>query len=83
MGNDNGSTTGWRVLAADHRGPCGNSNIIPFFDYILEINGKRLDGTASDLKEALESNRNKKTELTILNYKTMKERKVEVCPCDN
>jgi len=83
MGNDNSSTTGWRVLSADHRGPCSNCNIIPYFDYILEINGKMLDQTATGLKEALESNRNKQTELTIFNYKTKKARKVEVCPCDN
>lgn len=83
MGNNNVSTTGWRVLAIDPRGPCKECQIIPFFDYILEINGNKLGETADALKKELESNRNKQTKLTILNYKTMKVRKVDVCPCDN
>jgi len=35
------------------------------------------------LKEALEANRNNPTEITILNYKTKKTRKITVCPCDD
>jgi len=79
MGNDNASN-GWRVLATDPRGPCKDANLIPFFDYIIGINGKRLDGCAVSMKEELESALHKPTELTILDYKTNKTRSIEVCP---
>jgi len=82
MGNNNGSTTGWRILAVDPRGPCRECEIIPFFDYILEINGQLL-GRSDLLKTELESNRYKQTKLSVLNYKTSKVREVEVWPSDN
>jgi len=84
MGSDTSSTEcGWRVLATDDRGPCNEGSIIPFFEYIIGINGKRLDGVAVTLKEELQANCNKPTELTILNYKTLKTRKITVCPSDD
>jgi len=84
MGSDNSSTAcGWRVLAIDIQGPCNEGSIIPFFEYIIGINGKRLDGVAVTLKEELQANCNKPTELTILNYKTLKTRKITVCPSDD
>jgi len=84
MGSDTSSTAcGWRVLATDSRGPCNEGSIIPFFEYIIGINGKRLDGVAVTLKEELQANSNKPTELTILNYKTLKTRKITVCPSDD
>jgi len=84
MGSDTSSTAcGWRVLATDFRGPCNEGSIIPFFEYIIGINGKRLDGVAVTLKEELQANCNKPTELTILNYKTLKTRKITVCPSDD
>jgi len=84
MGNDTSTTTsGWRVLATDVRGPCNEVHIIPFFEYIIGINGKRLDGVAVSLKEELQINCNKPTDLTILNYKTLKTRKITVCPSDD
>jgi hypothetical protein len=84
MGSDTSSTaSGWRVLATDSRGPCNEGSIIPFFEYIIGINGKRLDGVAVSLKEELQANTNKPTELTILNYKTLKTRKITVCPSDD
>jgi len=84
MGSDTSSTaSGWRVLASDSRGPCNEGSIIPFFEYIIGINGKRLDGVAVSLKEELQANINKPTELTILNYKTLKTRKITVCPSDD
>lgn len=82
MGNNNASTIGWRILAVDPRGPCKDCEIIPFFDYILEINGHLL-GRSDLLKKELESNRNQQTKLFVLNYKTSKVREVEVCPSDN
>jgi len=84
MGNDTSTTTsGWRVLATDVRGPCNESNIIPFFEYIIGVKGKRLDGVAVNLKEELSTNCNKPIDLTILNYKTLKTRKITVCPSDD
>jgi len=74
------SGCGWRVLAVDPRGPCGKHKIIPFFEYIVAINGKRLNDKSTKVMKSLPLRQCKMTQLTLRNYKTRLERKVEICP---
>jgi len=80
MGGTESVPGGWRVLAVDPRGPCGQHNIIPFFEYIVAINGKRLDEQGKKVLKSLAMSKQKRTELTLLNYKTTVERTLEIFP---
>jgi len=71
---------GWRVLAVDPRGPCGRHDIIPFFEYIVAINGKSLNDQGNKVMKSLPLSQCKLTQLTLRNYKTRLERKVEIYP---
>jgi len=80
MGVIDSTTKGWRVLAVDPRGPCGMHDIIPFFEYIVAVNGKRLHNQGTKVMRSLAWSNKKRTWLTLLNYKTSLERKLEIYP---
>jgi len=82
MGTVESASSGcwWRVLAVDPRGPCGKHGIIPFFEYIVAINGKKLNDQGTKVMKSLPLQQCKLTQLTLLNYKTRLERKIEIYP---
>jgi len=69
---------GWRVLAVDPRSPCGIHGIIPYFEYIIAINGERLYAQGTNVVKSM-INKNR-TQLTLRNYKTGLERRLEIFP---
>jgi len=81
----NESSFGWRVLAVDLRGPCGDLELIPFIDYIVAVNGKRLVNGKKVLKKELAKSKIKRTviSLTVKNFLTSGERKIQVIPSEN
>jgi len=80
MGGVESVSNGWRVLAVDPRGPCGKHKIIPFFEYIVAVNGRRLHDRGTKVMKSLALSNRKRTQLTLHNYKTRLERKLEIYP---
>lgn len=62
----------------DPRGPCTGNDVIPFFEYMVEINGMPLNSNIETIKEVLEQNQGKSIQITFFNYKTEEYRKRSV-----
>ena len=71
---------GWRILEVMAESPCSDCHIIPYFEFIVGINGVRLDTSSETFWDIIQSNENHETILTLFNYKTHIKRNVSVIP---
>jgi len=83
MGASESFSRGWRVLAVDPRGPCGDHGIIPFMEYVVAVNGKPLNRGKFVMIRELADSKSRFAELTLLNYKIGSVRRIQIMPTDN
>lgn len=73
-------TDGFHVLQTQHGSPAFHAGIDPYFDFIVAINGTRLDEDSGTLQSVLSENLNKPVQLCIYSSKYKRLRYVEVTP---
>ncbi|KAJ8974492.1 hypothetical protein NQ317_006540 [Molorchus minor] len=78
-----GGTDGYHVLRVQENSPGANAGLQPFFDFIVAINGTRLDRENETLKQILNNGIGKQLALTIYSCKTQSIRSVNVEPSDS
>ncbi|CAG9826213.1 unnamed protein product [Diabrotica balteata] len=77
-----GGTDGYHVLKVQENSPASIAGLQPFFDFIISINGTRLDRENDTLRTILKNGLGKQLPLTIYSYKTQSVRTVTVVPSD-
>ena len=75
-----GGNDGFHVLRVQHGSPGHQAGLEPCFDFIVCINGVRLDTDDDKLKELLHANINRHVELLVYNCKTQTVRKLPLTP---
>ena len=78
-----GGNDGFHVLRVQHGSPGHQAGLEPCFDFIVCINGVRLDTDDDKLKELLRANINRHVELIVYNCKTQSVRKLPLTPHEN
>ncbi|KAJ8955531.1 hypothetical protein NQ318_001361 [Aromia moschata] len=78
-----GGTDGYHVLRVQENSPGSKAGLQPFFDFIVSINGTRLDRDNDTLKQILKNGVGKQLPLTIYSCKTQSVRSVTVEPSDS
>ncbi|CAF1249992.1 unnamed protein product [Rotaria sordida] len=78
-----GGTEGFHVLRVQHGSPGHKAGLEPYFDFIVSINGVRLDTDNEKFKEILKENINKPVELLVYNSKTQTVRQLQLTPHEN
>ncbi|CAF3614422.1 unnamed protein product [Rotaria sp. Silwood1] len=78
-----GGTEGFHVLRVQHGSPGHKAGLEPYFDFIVSINGVRLDTDNEKFKETLKENINKPVELLVFNSKTQTVRQLQLTPHEN
>ena len=77
-----GGTEGYHILRVQDNSPASRAGIQSFFDFIVAINGIRLDRDNDTLKQVLKKGIGKQLPLTIYNSKTQTVRSVTVEPSE-
>jgi len=75
-----GGTEGFHVLRVQEGSPGHKAGLEPYFDFIVTINGVRLDTDNDKFKEILKENINKPVELLVYNSKTQTVRQLPLVP---
>ncbi|CAF2751267.1 unnamed protein product [Rotaria sp. Silwood2] len=78
-----GGTEGFHVLRVQNGSPGHKAGVEPYFDFIVSINGVRLDTDNDKFKEILKENINKPVELLVYNSKTQVVRQLQLTPHEN
>lgn len=77
-----GGTEGYHILRVQENSPGAKAGLQPFFDFIVAINGTRLDKEDDTLKRILKAGIGKQLPLTIYSCKTQSVRSVTIEPSD-
>ncbi|KAK9879627.1 hypothetical protein WA026_006693 [Henosepilachna vigintioctopunctata] len=77
-----GGTEGYHILRVQENSPGSRAGLQAFFDFIVAINGIRLDKDNDTLKQILKNGIGKQLPLTIYSSKTQSVRSVNVEPSD-
>ncbi|XP_060516775.1 Golgi reassembly-stacking protein 2 [Cylas formicarius] len=77
-----GGSDGYHVLRVQENSPGEKAGLQPFFDFIISINGTRLDKDDDTLKQILKSGIGKQLPVTVYSCKTQSVRSVNVEPSD-
>ncbi len=75
-----GGTEGYHVLRVQENSPGAAVGIEAFFDFIVALNGVRLDQDNETLREILKANIDKPVAVTLYNSKSRQVREVSVTP---
>ena len=78
-----GGCEGFHVLRVQDGSPGHKAGLEPYFDFIVSINGIRLDADNDKFKEVLKGNVNKSVELLVYNSKIQDVRKLPLIPHEN
>ncbi|XP_030748981.1 Golgi reassembly-stacking protein 2 [Sitophilus oryzae] len=78
-----GGSDGFHVLRVQENSPGAKAGLIPFFDFIISINGVRLNKDDGTLKNILKNGVGKSLPVTIYSCKTQNVRSVTVEPSDS
>jgi hypothetical protein len=78
-----GGSEGFHVLRVQEGSPGYKAGLEPYFDFIVSINGVRLDTDNDKFKEILKENINKSVELLVYNSKTQVVRQLPLTPHGN
>lgn len=88
MGNANsvdipgGGTEGYHVLRVQENSPGSKAGLQAFFDFIVAINGTRLDQDNDTLKQVLKNGIGKQLPMTVYSSKTQNIRSVNIEPSE-
>lgn len=75
---------GWRVLHVHKDGPCGDLDAVVFFDFLVGVNGHRLDmNDTGAFFRTVEIFQGKELTVTLFNYKTKETRTRSIIPNEN
>ncbi|CAG9854014.1 unnamed protein product [Phyllotreta striolata] len=77
-----GGTEGYHVLRVQENSPASKAGLQPFFDFIVSINGTRLDKDNDTLKTILKNGIGKQLPLAVYSCKTQGVRSVTIEPSD-
>ncbi|XP_006866679.1 PREDICTED: Golgi reassembly-stacking protein 2 [Chrysochloris asiatica] len=75
-----GGTEGYHVLRVQENSPGHRAGLEPFFDFIVSINGSRLNKDNDTLKDLLKANVEKPVKMLIYSSKTLELRETLVTP---
>ncbi|XP_029461608.1 Golgi reassembly-stacking protein 2 isoform X2 [Rhinatrema bivittatum] len=75
-----GGTEGYHVLRVQDNSPGHRSGLEPFFDFIVSINGARLNKDNDTLKDLLKANVEKPVKMEVYSSKTLELRETSVTP---
>src|ERR1700722_13083862 len=75
-----GGTEGYHVLKVHDNSPGARAGLEAFFDFVVAVNGSRLDQDNDTLKEILQANLEKPCKLLVYSSKTMSVREVTLVP---
>ncbi|XP_036018452.1 Golgi reassembly-stacking protein 2 isoform X1 [Mus musculus] len=75
-----GGTEGYHVLRVQENSPGHRAGLEPFFDFIVSINGSRLNKDNDTLKDLLKANVEKPVKMLIYSSKTLELREASVTP---
>ena len=78
-----GGSEGFHVLRVQDGSPGHKAGLEPYFDFIVSINGIRLDTDNDTFKAVLKENVNRPVELLVYNSKTQDVRKLPLTPHEN
>ncbi|RNA36290.1 Golgi reassembly-stacking 2-like [Brachionus plicatilis] len=78
-----GGSEGYHVLKVQENSPGARASLEPFFDFIIAINGSRLDQDNDTLRMILNSNIDKPCKLLVFSSKTMNIREITLVPTKN
>nr|CCA21293.1 golgi reassemblystacking protein putative [Albugo laibachii Nc14] len=74
------SNVGFRVLGVQEGSPASKVGFVSFFDFIIEVNGIRLDTKDSILMELIAGNEDRVINLRLFNAKSRTTREVQLTP---
>ncbi|XP_069589225.1 Golgi reassembly-stacking protein 2 [Ranitomeya imitator] len=75
-----GGTEGYHVLRVQENSPGHRAGLEPFFDFIVSINGLRLNKDNDTLKDLLKANVEKPVKMVVYSSKTLELREATVTP---
>ncbi|XP_018093079.1 uncharacterized protein LOC734511 isoform X1 [Xenopus laevis] len=75
-----GGTEGYHVLRVQENSPGHRAGLEPFFDFIVSINGIRLNKDNDTLKDLLKANVEKPVKMVVYSSKTLELRETTVTP---
>lgn len=75
-----GGTEGYHVLRVQENSPGHRAGLEPFFDFIVSINGLRLNKDNDTLKDLLKANVEKPVKMVVYSSKTLELRETSVTP---
>ncbi|KAG8559667.1 hypothetical protein GDO81_017408 [Engystomops pustulosus] len=75
-----GGTEGYHVLRVQENSPGHRAGLEPFFDFIVSINGLRLNKDNDTLKDLLKANVEKPVKMVVYSSKTLELRETTVTP---
>ncbi|XP_026552853.1 Golgi reassembly-stacking protein 2 [Pseudonaja textilis] len=75
-----GGTEGYHVLRVQENSPGHRAGLEPFFDFIVSINGSRLNKDNDTLKDLLKANVEKPVKMLVYSSKTLEIRETSVTP---
>ncbi|XP_065269307.1 Golgi reassembly-stacking protein 2 isoform X3 [Emys orbicularis] len=75
-----GGTEGYHVLRVQENSPGHRAGLEPFFDFIVSINGSRLNKDNDTLKDLLKANVEKPVKMQVYSSKTLELRETSVTP---
>ncbi|XP_050294799.1 Golgi reassembly-stacking protein 2 [Anthonomus grandis grandis] len=78
-----GGTEGYHILKVQPDSPGAKAGLQPFFDFIISINGVRLDKDDGRLKDILKAGVGKSLPVALYSWKTQTVRSVMVQPSDS
>jgi len=79
-GSQSDQNGGYRIFKVNPKSPADEAGLEVFFDYILEINGEKLDSNQKDFFNRVVANENKEMALTIYSIKTNETRQLKIVP---
>merc|ERR1719493_259126 len=81
MGNSVGPDHGWRILDVVPGGPADNLDLLVYFDFLVGVNGHRLDmDDPQSLFRTVKAFEGRELLMTFYNYKTEKTRTHTIVP---
>lgn len=75
-----GGTYGYHVHGVQQNSPAEKAGLQPFFDFILSLDGRRLNEENEQLKEILKANMERVVKMEVYSTKTLRVRELEVMP---
>lgn len=75
-----GGTYGYHVHGVQQNSPAEKAGLQPFFDFILCLDGRRLNEENEQLKEILKANMERLVKMEVYSTKTLRVRELEVMP---